>query len=67
MAFNKLVWIGLFCCIAGLLVNLFPRLTFELGMNPAGAWVLFAFGVFLILASAAVAMKSERSDRDIFR
>ena len=63
MAFNKLVWVGLFCCIGALLVNLFPKLTFDLGVNPAGAWMLFTFGLFLILASVAVAIKGGGSDQ----
>lgn len=57
MALDKLVWIGLFCCLSALALNLFPRVTFEWGMNPAAAWALFAFGFFLILAALAVDWK----------
>jgi len=63
MAFDKLIWIGLFCCIGALLVNLFPKLTFDLGMNPGGTWMLFSFGLFLIVTSVAVAIKGRGPDQ----
>ncbi|MEQ8934531.1 MAG: hypothetical protein RIE56_01915 [Amphiplicatus sp.] len=57
MGFTKLLWVGLFCCIGALLVKLFPAASFELGVDVASAWLLFGFGVFLIVTAMLVAMK----------
>lgn len=51
----RLVWIGVFCCIGALALNLFPALTYELGMDRAAAWSFFGFGLFLILVGMAAA------------
>lgn len=43
---TKLIWIGVLCCIGALALNLFPALTYELGMDRGGAWSFFGFGLF---------------------
>lgn len=48
---TKLTWTGVFCCIGALALNLFPALSYELGMEEGGAWPFFGFGLFLILIS----------------
>lgn len=48
---GKLIWVGVFCCIGALALNLFPALTFELGVDRRGVWGFFGFGLFLILIS----------------
>ena len=57
---GKLIWVGVFCCIGALALNLFPALTFEAGMDRGGAWGFFAFGLFLILVSLAMARRLGR-------
>ncbi|MEE2690658.1 MAG: hypothetical protein VX640_03850 [Pseudomonadota bacterium] len=59
MGFAKLLWVGLFCCIGALLVKLFPNAAFSLGVDVASAWLLFGFGVFLILAALLAATKGD--------
>lgn len=46
---TKLIWIGVFCCIGALALNLFPALIYEFGMDRGGPWSFFGFGLFLIL------------------
>lgn len=65
MGFAKLLWVGLFCCIGAILVRLFPAAAFEIGVDVAGAWLLFAFGAFLILVALLAAMKGGPGRRDI--
>lgn len=62
MGFAKLMWVGLFCCIGAILVRLFPAAAFEIGVDVAGAWLLFAFGAFLIIVALLAAMKGGRRD-----
>lgn len=46
---SRLIWLGVGCCLCALATRLFPRVSFDVGVDPAGAWALFAFGFFLIL------------------
>lgn len=62
MATNNLIWIGLFCCLAALTVQMFPEAAFRLGVDVGASWLVFGFGVFLILVAAFVAASS-RGDR----
>ena len=56
---NLLMTTGLASCLSALAIQLFPDAAFRLGADPAAAWLVFAFGVFLIIAGAAIT----RSDR----
>ena len=50
----RLVWTGVACCVGALLVKLFPELAFKSGVDVKGAWLLFGFGVFLIIAAPVI-------------
>ncbi|NNE39620.1 MAG: hypothetical protein HKN14_01740 [Marinicaulis sp.] len=64
MTENKLLWVGLICCLVGLGVQLFPEAAFHAGIDFAASWRVFGFGVFLILIGAAIsAIGSERTRR----
>lgn len=52
MVFQRLVWVGLGCCLSALVIQVFPRLAYELGVNIVASWMVFVFGVFLIAVSA---------------
>jgi hypothetical protein len=52
MAAEKLICVGLACCLAALLIQTFPHFAFRLGVDIAASWRVFGFGVFLILMSA---------------
>lgn len=58
---NTLIWTGLVCCIAALSLQLFPDAAFRLGADPAAAWLVFGFGVFLILAGALISAGGRRA------
>ncbi len=61
MAFNKLIWVGLACCLAALAIQVFPTAAFRLGVDVSASWLVFGFGLFLILMSALISMTN--SDR----
>lgn len=52
MAAEKLSCVGLVCCLAALLVQVFPGPAFEVGIDVKAAWFLFGFGVFLLLLAS---------------
>lgn len=54
MAASNLLWTGVACCLGALLINLFPALSYGLGMEPGAAWQVFAFGFFLIVLAAVL-------------
>ncbi|WP_133162266.1 hypothetical protein [Hyphococcus luteus] len=47
---NMLISTGLVSCLAALAVQLFPDAAFRLGADPAASWLVFGFGIFLIVA-----------------
>ena len=49
MAVNKLIWVGLLCCLGALLIQVFPEAAFRLGADLKASWLMFGFGIFLIL------------------
>ena len=51
---NMLITTGLGCCLAALAIQLFPDAAFRMGADPAASWLVFGFGVFLILAGALI-------------
>ncbi len=57
---NNLVWIGLICCLAALAIILFPDAAFRLGANADASWLVFGFGMFLMLIAAALANSGRR-------
>jgi hypothetical protein len=63
MAAGKLIWVGVACCLGGLLINLFPALAYAIGMEPRGAWQVFAFGLFLIILAAVLGGGAGRESR----
>lgn len=60
---NSLIWTGLVCCLAALSLQLFPGLAFRIGAEPAAAWLVFGFGVFLMLIAATIASSAQRTKR----
>ncbi len=54
MVKNNLIWIGLFCCIAALAIQVFPNAAFNMGVDVGASWLVFGFGVFLILVAALI-------------
>ncbi|MCB2097160.1 MAG: hypothetical protein AB7F91_08130 [Parvularculaceae bacterium] len=63
MTTGQLLWAGLVCCIASLLVQLFPAAAYALGVDIAATWRLFGFGVFLIAIASLLAALSGRPGR----
>ena len=55
MISNNLIWIGLFCCLAALIIQVFPNAAFNMGVDLGASWLVFGFGVFLILVAALIA------------
>ncbi len=51
MAAEKLIWVGLICCLCALAIQTFPNFAFHIGVEISASWRVFAFGVFLILIS----------------
>jgi len=64
MAIEKLIWVGLTCCLAALGMQVFPNAAFSAGINVNSAWLVFGFGVFLILISAFIALTGGRGAQD---
>jgi len=60
MAVNKLIWVGLVCCLAALAIQVFPNAAFQIGVDVDASWLVFGFGVFLILMSALVSLTGGR-------
>lgn len=52
MAAEELVWVGLVCCLAALVIQVFPDAAFRIGVDVGASWLVFGFGVFLLLMSA---------------
>ena len=63
MTTGQLLWAGLACCIASLVVQLFPAMSYALGVDPAATWRLFGFGVFLIGIASLMTAAGGRSGR----
>ncbi|MEM9619432.1 MAG: hypothetical protein AAFX54_13335 [Pseudomonadota bacterium] len=49
MAVNKLIWVGLACCLAALTIQVFPEAAFRMGADVKASWLVFGFGLFLIV------------------
>ena len=58
---NMLITTGLGCCLTALAIQLFPDAAFRMGADPAASWLVFGFGVFLILAGALIASSGRRA------
>ena len=52
----RLMWVGLFCCLVALLIQVFPQAAFRLGADAAASWLVFGFGVFLIVMSSLISL-----------
>ena len=63
MGVISLVWVGLICCLAALAVQIFPRAAFQAGADPAAAWFLFGFGIFLMIVSAVMTVSISKNNR----
>lgn len=48
MTTGQMLWAGLCCSVASLVIQLFPGAAFALGVDVGATWRLFAFGIFLI-------------------
>ena len=47
--------VGLFSCLTALAIQLFPNAAFSIGIDMDAVWLLFGFGVFLIIMAALMA------------
>ena len=63
MTTGQLLWAGLACCIAALIVQLFPAAASALGVDLGATWRLFGFGVFLIAMASLMAAAGGRTGR----
>jgi hypothetical protein len=63
MDHGKLVWIGLVCCIAALMTQVFPQAAYQLGVDIAAGWRLFGFGLFLIAIAALMTAAGAAGNR----
>ncbi len=62
MTINNLVWVGLCCCLAALMIQVFPDAAFRIGVDVGASWRVFGFGVFLIVVSAVMSIGARRCD-----
>ncbi len=62
MAVNKLIWVGLICCLTALMIQVFPEAAFRMGADVKASWLVFGFGVFLILIATFTGMNGRRGD-----
>lgn len=62
MALNTLIWVGLGCCLAALTIQVFPEAAIRMGAEVGASWMVFGFGVFLILMSAFIGTTSKKCD-----
>jgi len=62
MALKTLIWVGLACCLAALTIQVFPEAAFRMGVDVGASWMVFGFGVFLILISALISMSGKGCD-----
>lgn len=62
MPFQMLVWVGLFCCLGALAIQVFPDAAFRLRVDAGASWLVFGFGVFLIALSAFTAALFKKRD-----
>ncbi|GJL95565.1 MAG: hypothetical protein DHS20C05_19700 [Hyphococcus sp.] len=53
---HYLIWVGLLCCLTALLIRVFPNAAFNMGIDIAAAWLVFGFGVFLIVISTLMSV-----------
>ena len=60
MAAERLIWVGLICCLGALGIQMFPNLAFRAGVDLDASWRVFGFGVFLIIASVAASAAGGR-------
>jgi len=60
MAAQRLISVGLVCCLTALIVQMFPNLAFRAGVDVEASWRVFGFGVFLIVASVAASAAGGR-------
>ncbi len=63
MAVNKLIWVGLVCCLAALLVQVFPDAAFQMGADIKASWMVFSFGLFLIIIATFANGRGRHDDR----
>ena len=64
MAFQKLVWVGLACCLVALAIQVFPQAAFHAGADARASWLVFVFGIFLIAIAAITIRSSGPRERD---
>jgi hypothetical protein len=63
MAMNKLIWVGLLSCLAALAIQVFPEAAFRIGADVKASWLVFGFGVFLILTATLTGISGRRGDK----
>jgi hypothetical protein len=57
MTTAHLSWTGIICCLAALVLQLFPGAAYAAGVDIDALWRVFAFGVFLLALSALTARR----------
>ena len=56
MPAEKLIWIGLICCLSALAIAIFPDAAYRFGVDIGASWLVFGFGVFLIITSTLISL-----------
>lgn len=64
MGDNYLIATGLLCCFIALAIQVFPGAAFRAGVDVSASWLMFGFGVFLILVGALINVGGARGNRD---
>lgn len=57
---DNLIAMGVAGCAIALVIQVFPAAADRLGADPGAAWLLFGFGVFLVLVGALIATGGRR-------
>ena len=62
MAVNKLIWVGLCCCLTALIIQVFPEAAFRIGADVKASWMVFSFGLFLIVIATFLSGRGHQGD-----
>lgn len=60
MASGKIIWTGLLCCLLALGVKLFPEAAYRLGADGDAVWLVFTFGLFLIIVGGLFSARHDQ-------
>ena len=62
MAVNNLIWVGLICCLTALIIQVFPDAAFRMGADVKASWMVFTFGLFLIVIATFTGGRGRHRD-----